>query len=122
MTFAYYKIDNITKNGSELYYKKPVDIVIHKASVMDSKHFYYYKSPYVKEYRPLGQFNRLNKRSSNCLYNDYDYDVYEFTEDYISCEEKENIYCIGIPEKGENMVKMEGMFYQEYEIYIITSK
>lgn len=117
MSFAYYKINNITQNGLELYYKKPIDIAIHKAIVMDSKHFYYFKSQYVTEYRALGQFNGLSKRSSNCRYNDYDYDVYEFTDDYISCSEKDNIYCIGIPESGEKMVKINGMLYQEYQVY-----
>jgi hypothetical protein len=120
MSFAYYKIDNITQNGFELFYKKPIDIAIHKATLMDSKHFYYFKSPYVTEYRPLGQFNTLNKRSSNCRYNDYDYDVYEFTDDYISCSEKDNIYCIGIPESGEKMVEIKGMLYQEYQIYMLS--
>ena len=117
MSFAYYKIENITQNGEGLYYKKPIIIEMHKADVMDSKHYYYYKSPYVTEYRPLGKFNKLGIRNSTWGNDDNDYEVYEFMDDYISCIEKKNIYCIGIPESGEKMVEMVGMFFKEYPIY-----
>ena len=30
MSFCYYKIDNITKNGNELYYKKPIILDMHR--------------------------------------------------------------------------------------------
>ena len=64
-----------------------------------------------------GKFNKLGIRNSTWGNDDNDYEVYEFMDDYISCIEKKNIYCIGIPESGEKMVEMVGMFFKEYPIY-----
>ena len=120
--WVFHKIANITNNGYELYYKEPIDVQMQKATVMNSKYNYFYKSPHKSPYNEdvlnLGTFKGLSKRSSNCRYDDYDYDVFEFSEyDYIACSEKRNLYCVGIPETGENMVLLDGMLSQGYPVY-----
>ena len=122
IAYVYHQIANITYNGYDLYYKEPIDISMHKATVMNAKYNYFYKSPYNEEVRSLGTFKGLSKRSSNCRYDDYDYDVFEFSEcDYITCseKEKENLYCMGIPETGKNMVLLDGMLSQGYPVYYL---
>ena len=119
---VYHKIANIKHNGYDLYYQEPIDTNMRKATIMNAKYNYFYKSPYNDNIKTLGQFTQQSKRSSNARYNDYDYDVFEFTEyDYIACSEKENLYCMGIPESGKNMVRVEGMFYLEFPIYYMRS-
>ena len=115
--YVYIQIENMSYNGCNLYYKKPINIEMHKAIEMSDKYFYYKKSSYSDSYIPLGKYKYKAVRSSNCRYDDYDYDVYEFTEDYISCNEKGIIYCKGIPESSENMICFDNMYYQEYPIY-----
>jgi hypothetical protein len=116
--YVYYKIANITNNGYELYYKEPIDINMHKATVMNAKYNYFYKSPYYDTTRNLGTFKCVSKRSSNCRYDDYDYDVFEFSEyDHLACSEKENLYCMGIPETGKNMILIDGLLSQGYPVY-----
>ena len=120
ITYVYHQIANITNNGYNLYYKEPIDISMHKATVMNAKYNYFYKSPHNEEVLKLGTFKGLSKRSSNCRYDDYDYDVFEFSEcDHLACseKEKENLYCMGIPETGENMVLLDGMLSQGYQVY-----
>jgi hypothetical protein len=118
MSFCYYKIDNITKNGNELYYKKPIILDMHKATIFNDKYIYYYKYPISLEINTLGTFKRISKCNSGCRYNDYDYDIYEFSDAYISCDDKINIYCSGKSDSDENMVRIEDMFYEEYPIYL----
>lgn len=120
--YVYHKIANIKHNGSDLYYQEPINTTMQKATKMTAKYNYFYKSPYNDIVQTLGQFTQQSKRSSNARYNDYDYDVFEFTEyEYIACSDKENLYCMGIPESGENMVRVEGMFYLEFPIYYMRS-
>jgi hypothetical protein len=123
ITYVYHQISNITNNGCKIYYKEPIDIRMHKATVMNAKYNYFYKSPDNEEVRGLGTFKGLSKRGSNCRYDDYDYEVFEFSEyDYITCseKEKENLYCTGIPETGENMVLIDGILSQGYPVYYLT--
>lgn len=119
--WVFHKIANITNNGYELYYKEPIDVQMQKATVMNAKYNYFHKAPYHEGgVRNLGTFKGLSKRSSNCRYDDYDYDVFEFSEyDYIACSEKRNLYCVGIPETGENMVLLDGMLSQGYPVYYL---
>lgn len=48
--YVYHKIANIIKTGYELYYKEPIDIHMHKATVMNTKYNYFYKLPYNEEF------------------------------------------------------------------------
>ena len=111
MNYVYTKIPHIKHKGFDLYYRSEIDNKAHPATIFNDKYEYFYKSLYNDVIKPLGKFIRISKRFSNLRYNDYDYDVYEFTNDYISCDEKKNIFCTGIPETGENMVKLDHMLY-----------
>jgi hypothetical protein len=105
------KINNLKYKGFDLYYRTEINTTAEQATVFNDKYEYFYKSLYSDTVKELGKFKVMSKRSSNFRYNDYDYDVYEFTNDYISCDEKKNIYCRGIAEKGDNMVQLEDMLY-----------
>jgi hypothetical protein len=115
--------DNIKYKGYSLYYKKPIDESIYKASEFNGKYKYFYKDLNNKTttLKPLGKFKIMSKRSSNCRWNDYDYDVYEFTNDYIDVSDKDNIYCQGISESEENMTLVKDMDYLGFPIYHINN-
>lgn len=117
-TYVYNKIANIKHNGYDLYYREPIDTQMRKATAMNAKYNYFYKSPYNDTIQTLGQFKGLSKRNSESRAYDYDFDVFEFTEyDYISCSEKNNLYCMGIPEEGASMVRIDSLFYLDSPIY-----
>ena len=111
MNYVYTKIPHLKYKGFDLYYRSEIDNKAHPATVFNDKYEYFYKSPYNSEIKQLGKFKGISKRSSNLRYNDYDYDVYEFTNDEIPISEEKNIYSRGIVECGEYMVKIEGMVY-----------
>jgi hypothetical protein len=111
MNYVYMKINNLKYKGFDLYYRTEINTTAEQATVFNDKYEYFYKSLYSDTIKELGKFKVMSKRSSNLRYNDYDYDVYEFTNDYISCDEKKNIYCRGIAETGDNMVQLEDMLY-----------
>jgi len=115
--YVYINIEKMTFNGRNLYYKKPINIKMHKAVEMSDKYFYYKKISFSDSYIPLGKYKYKTVRSTNCRYDDYDYDVYQFTEDYINCDAIDIIYCTGIPESEENMVFLDNTYYLEYPIY-----
>ena len=121
MSFVYIKIDNIKYNGYNLYYKKPIDETMTLASEFNDKYTYFYNDPNNNNntLKPLGKFKCMSKKSSNSYWDDYDYEVYEFTEGYkyISISDKDNIYCQGIPENYEHMIEVKEMLYLVYPVY-----
>ena len=117
-TYVYHKIANITNNGCDLYYREPIDTSMQKATVMNGKYNYFYKSSNVNGVRALGKFKCLGWRRSDCRYDDYDYEVFEFMEnDHVASSDKDNIYCMGIAETDKNMVPLAGMFSQGFPVY-----
>ena len=118
MSFAYYKIENLYYNNYNLYYKKPIAVELTLATEFNDKYNYFFKCPITSNIHPLGKFKYINKGSSRHRWDDYDYEVYEFTEGFINfLTERENVYCKGIPESGENMLLLEGMFNLEFPVY-----
>ena len=117
MSFVYYRIKDMKHEGYNIYYKTPVNGGIHKATVFDDKYTYYYKSASSNNMRPLGKFKYYSKRSSMTRWDDYDYEVIEFTEDYINLDEKNNVYCEVIHESGEHMIHVDSLLYKGYEVY-----
>lgn len=114
-------IDNIKYKGYNLYYKKPIDVSIHTATEFNDKYIYIYKDPYTKiTPKTLGKFIRMSKRSSNCYWDDHDYEVYEFTNGYIPVSDKDNICCHGVSESDENMTLVEDMDYLGFPVYYIN--
>lgn len=125
INFIFVKIDNITHNGFEVYYKKPINTNFHKATVFNDNYDYYYhfrsfdedEEDYTALYRPLGKFERMSKVNLGCPYGDIDYDVYVFEKDKIFCNKKDLIYCRGIADSDENMILIEDKLYQDYPMY-----
>lgn len=117
MSFVYYKLENLLYNGYNLYYKKPINENITLAEEFNEKFTYFYKCPITNKLSPLGKFKYISKRNSECRWNDYDYEVYEFTEGFTSISEKDIIYCKGIADSGENMILLKGMFNLEFPVY-----
>ena len=126
--FIFVKIDNITQNGFEVYYKKPINTYFHKATVFNDNYKYYYNfrtfdeedpqsEDYTNLYRPIGKFKGMSKVNLVCPYSDIDYDVYVFEKDKIFCNKKDLIYCCGIPDSDENMILIEDKLYQDYPMY-----
>lgn len=124
MDYVYTKINHLKYKGFDLYYRSEIDNKAHPATVFNDKYEYFYKSPYNNnEIKALGKFKGMSKRSSNLRYNDYDYDVYEFTNDFVSCDEKKYIFCTGIPESGENMILLESHKYMEmHPVYYLNER
>jgi hypothetical protein len=108
MSFVYCKIENIKYNDYNLYYKKPIVDTIALAEEFNDKYTYFFKCPITDKLHPLGKFKYRN---------DFDSEVYEFTEGFITLSERDYIYCKGIPESGENMILVEGMFNLEFPVY-----
>jgi hypothetical protein len=122
INFIFVKLDNITHNGFEVYYKKPINTNFHKATVFNDNYNYYYKSSEEEQddlqlYRPLGKFDGMSKVNLGCPYSDIDYDVYGFEKDKIFCNKKDLIYCCGLPDSDENMILIEDTLYQDYPLY-----
>lgn len=128
INFIFVKIENITHNGCEVFYKKPINTNFHKATDFNDNYDYYYnyrsfdedeaeREDYTALYRPLGKFECMSKVNLGCPYSDIDYDVYVFEKDKIFCNKKDLIYCRGIPVSDENMILIEDTLYQDYPMY-----
>ena len=117
MSFVYYQIKDMKHEGYNIYYKTPVNAGIHKATVFDDKYTYYVRSTLSNNMRPLGKFKYYSKRSSMQRWNDYDYEVIEFTNDYVDLDERNHVFCEVIPESGEHMIHVESLLYKGYEVY-----
>ena len=115
--YTFIKINDMKHNGNELFYMKPINVTLQPATEFNACYNYFYKSPHSTEIKPLGTFLQYSKRSSMRREDDYDYDVFEFTNDYVSCSEKAHLYCIGIPVSMENMMPLANMVYNDYPIY-----
>jgi len=122
MEITYIKIDNIKYKGFELYYKKELDNIMTKATIFNSNYKYFYISPDSIVVKPLGYFKHIGKKSSNCRYNDFDYDIYQFDEDFVLCSKKDYIFSIEQPIYYENMVLIENMFHLDYPVYYRKKK
>ena len=61
--YVYINIEKMTFNGCNLYYKKPIDIEMHKAVEMSDKYFYYKKTSFSDLYIPLGKYKYKTVRS-----------------------------------------------------------
>jgi len=121
MAFGFYQIKGMQINGFKMYYKMPIDISIHRATVFDDKHVYYYAKAstlYAKAnaYTLLGNFKGYGKRNSLSRAEDDEYEVIEFTEDYVLLDDKQQIYCTGIPETRPNMIQLD-QTYNDYPVY-----
>jgi hypothetical protein len=124
LNFIFVKVDNITHNNCEVYYKKPINTNFHKATVFNDNYYYYYNYNNISLgeddldlCRPIGKFQCMSKVNIGCPYGDIDYDVYVFEKDKIFCDKEKLIYCRGIPDSDENMVLIKDTLYHDYPMY-----
>ena len=104
----------------ELYYEKPVnDIRLQKATEFNDKHIYWLMTESGRHSK-LGNFNRLATYHSGRREDDYDYDVYEFTEGDVLAENSKYIYSVHIADSEntkKNMQPLKHMKYLSYPVY-----
>jgi hypothetical protein len=117
MDNIYIKIDNFFYKEKPIFYKKQIENGIHKATEFNDKYNYYYDWKQNGEMFFLGKFITKSKQFSSSIYNDYDYDVYEFEKDTIYCDKAEFIFCCAIPESNESMVLVPDLNYFDFPIY-----
>jgi hypothetical protein len=87
-----------------------------KASKFNEKYIYYMVTE--KETRSLGKFKKISTHSSNRREDDYDFNVYEFTEGDVFPDDVKNIYCSLISEdSGDNMIEIKNTKYKTYPVY-----
>ena len=117
MSFVYIKIPDLqNKDGKDMYYQSPISTKIVPAEIFNDKYIYFLKTSQLDidkdNMRSLGKYVRDGWRNSGYRADDYDYEVYEFSEDYIAKYEKNNIYCQGLPEDGSDFVLIKDIFYK----------
>ena len=121
MSYHYTKIDDLTFNNSELYFRTPLTTVFTRATTFSDKYLYYHclssKVNYDPDVKSLGKFVKISRHSSN----DYDYSVYEFELGIVKCKQDGrtdgNIYLVGIPDSDEGMMPVDNMLYHRWPIF-----
>ena len=120
MTYHYFKIDDLTFNGLELYFGTPLTTAFSRATTFSQKYLYYQLRHHKTDiaYVGLGSFIKIHKQNSGSQYEHYN--VYEFTLENIKCKQNgqpDNIYFIGIPDSNENMCQVDSMFYKGLPVF-----
>jgi hypothetical protein len=114
---TFIKIENLNYKGFELYYKKPVDVNLRKATIFNNDYNYYYHCG-DEPLKLLGYFKGMSKVNLGCPFTDIDYDVYEFDKDKIFCTKKEFIYCSEIPYSKYDIDNNNEFFIVEEMLYL----
>ncbi len=125
MNYHYTKIDDLTLNDSQLYFRTPLTTVFIRATAFSDKYLYYHSysatvnsDPDVKS---LGKFLKVSRQSSGSMYDDYDYSVYEFELGIVKCKPDGrtdgNIYLVGIPDSNEGMTLIDNMLYKGWPVF-----
>ena len=128
MSYHYTKIDDLTFNGVELYFRTPLTTVFTHATIFSDKYLYFH-SPSSSKTEPniksLGKFVKLSRMSSGCPYADYDYSVYEFELGSVNCKRDGQIdgeiYLVGIPDSDEGMTLVENMSYKGWPVFYLKA-
>lgn len=123
MSYHYFKIDDLILNDKELYFGTLLTTVFSHATTFSQKYLYYQLRHHKTDiaYVGLGTFVNMSRRSSGSQYDEYDYNVYEFTLENIKCKQNgqpDNIYFIGIPDSNENMCQVDSMFYKGLPVFL----
>jgi len=116
---TYIKIDNLKYKGFDLYYKKQISNIMSEAIFFNDNYQYFYKDPNSKVVKPLGYYKGIINKSTDCRYYDIDYYVYDFSEGEVISNEKSNIYSIEIAKQYDNMILIEDMLYENYDVYYL---
>ena len=121
MNYHYTKIDDLTFNNSQLYFRTPLTTVFTRATTFSDKYLYYHSYSATvnseSDVKSLGKFVKISRHSSN----DYDYSVYEFELGIVKCKPDGrtdgNIYLVGIPDSDEGMMPVDNMLYHGWPVF-----
>lgn len=119
-TFIFLKTDNMTYKGKTVYYKKPINTYLHKAIDFIDNYEYYYtenETKTIETSKYLGKFVEFSKFNCGNPFDDRDYKILVFEKDKVFDNKTEFIYCKGIPNNDENMIKIEDILYNDFPIY-----
>jgi hypothetical protein len=127
MSYNCIKIDDIKYKGFNVYYKKKINMDIRLARKFDSDYIYYQKIPDNNvssnfKMKLLGKFISRSKKNLGTYSYDADYDVYQFENDYVFCDQHDTIYCTDITNEdltAENMILIEDLYYQDHLVYYL---
>jgi hypothetical protein len=114
----YIKIDFITYKRKEVFYKKPINTELHKATEYTNNYEYYVKETESDENpKYLGKFIEFSMYRGSSYYDDCNYPIIVFEKGNVFENKKENIYCKGIPNSCENLDLIEDMYYDDFPLY-----
>jgi hypothetical protein len=125
MDSIYIKLEHLRIDQCRLYYQCPIDTTLHKATVFSKHYEYFYMHAYLSEIdedamKPLGSFRGFGTRSTGFPYFEVVHDIYLFDDDCIYADNRDRLYCRGIPELPSNLEPVEGMTYMEYPVFVST--
>ena len=112
----YVKIETMSYQGKEVFYKKPINTELHAATEFSNNYEYYYKEN-EEEPKYLGKFEGNGMYGGNPYWDDYDYPIIKFENKNVFENKKIYIYCKGIPDSDENMVIMVDIEYDGFPVY-----
>uniref|UniRef100_A0A6C0IFJ4 Uncharacterized protein n=1 Tax=viral metagenome TaxID=1070528 RepID=A0A6C0IFJ4_9ZZZZ len=123
MPFHYTKIDDITFNGSPLYFRTPINNNMTRATIFSDKYIYFHTPSILhnnaSDIKCLGKFVKMNIRNKN---NSDDFiQFYEFESGTVDCNKNGKtdgeLYLIGIPDSGENMIQLDHILYRDWPVF-----
>jgi hypothetical protein len=126
MNYHYTKIDDLTLNDSQLYFRTPLTTVFTRATTFSDKYLYYHCPPTIEnkpdpDIKTLGKFLKVSRQSTGSMYDDYDYSVYEFELGIVKCKPDGRtdgeIYLVGIPDSDEGMTLIDNMSYKGWPVF-----
>lgn len=118
--YIYIKLEHMRYNQKRVYYQYPIDTTLQKAVVFSEHYDYFYKDAHSVEMKPLGSFRGITTTSSGYSYFEGLQDIYLFDEDCIYSDNRDRLYCRGIPELPSNLEVVEGMTYLDYLVFTST--
>lgn len=114
----YVKIDKMSYRGKEIFYKKPINTELHRATEMTKNYEYFYKEIETDENpKHLGKFVEKRMYRSSCHFDEYDHPILAFETENIFDNKTKFIYCKGIPDSDENKVIIDDMEYGGFPVY-----
>jgi hypothetical protein len=125
MNYHYTKIDDLTFNNSQLYFRTPLTTVFTRATTFSDKYLYYHSYSATvnseSDVKSLGKFLKVSRQSSGSMYDDYDYSVYEFELGIVKCKPDGRtdgeIYLVGIPDSNEGVTHLASMLYHGWPVF-----
>jgi hypothetical protein len=82
-SFIYLKTNHFNYKGKEVFYKKPINTELHKATEYNEYYEYYYKTSETNKLVLLGNFTEIRKHSNNSYFDDSDYPILVFEKDFV---------------------------------------